>query len=79
VKNQRETSGNSAISSSISEEVDKLRWSTLWGAGHRDGTCPPERTFTKTREWIMRNSPVPIGTVPIYQALEKVGGPSPKI
>jgi len=65
--------GNSAVSSSIEEEVDKLRWATLWGADTvmdlSTGADIPE-----TREWILRNSPVPIGTVPIYQALEKVGG-----
>ncbi|PCJ54961.1 MAG: phosphomethylpyrimidine synthase [Planctomycetota bacterium] len=65
--------GNSATHSSISEEVEKLQWSIMWGAdtvmdlstGHN---------IHETREWIMRNSPVPIGTVPLYQALEKVGG-----
>ena len=65
--------GNSAVSSSIDEEVDKLRWATLWGAD----TVMDLSTGTdihETREWIIRNSAVPIGTVPIYQALEKVGG-----
>jgi phosphomethylpyrimidine synthase len=65
--------GNSAVSSSIGEEVDKLRWSTRWGAD----TVMDLSTGTdihETREWIIRNSPVPIGTVPIYQALEKVKG-----
>ncbi len=65
--------GNSAVSSSIDEEVDKLRWSTLWGAD----TVMDLSTGSdihETREWIIRNSAVPIGTVPIYQALEKVGG-----
>ena len=65
--------GNSAVSSSIDEEVDKLRWATLWGAD----TVMDLSTGSdihETREWIMRNSAVPIGTVPIYQALEKVGG-----
>ncbi|HEV7586564.1 MAG TPA: phosphomethylpyrimidine synthase ThiC [Longimicrobium sp.] len=65
--------GNSAVSSSIEEEVEKLRWATLWGAD----TVMDLSTGTnihETREWIIRNSPVPIGTVPIYQALEKVGG-----
>ena len=65
--------GNSAVSSSIEEEVDKLRWSTLWGAD----TVMDLSTGSdihETREWIIRNSAVPIGTVPIYQALEKVGG-----
>jgi len=63
--------GNSAVTSSIGEEVDKMTWAIRWGADTRDGTCPPAGTSTKTREWIIRNSPVPIGTVPIYQALEK--------
>jgi len=65
--------GNSAITSSIEEEVEKLQWSTLWGAD----TLMDLSTGThiiETREWIMRNSPIPVGTVPIYQALEKVGG-----
>ena len=65
--------GNSAVSSSIEEEVEKLRWATLWGSD----TVMDLSTGSKiheTREWILRNSPVPIGTVPIYQALEKVGG-----
>ena len=65
--------GNSSVSSSIDEEVSKLRWSTLWGADTvMDLSTGPE--IHQTREWIVRNSPVPIGTVPIYQALEKVGG-----
>jgi phosphomethylpyrimidine synthase len=65
--------GNSAVSSSIDEEVDKLRWATLWGADTvMDLSTGPD--IHETREWILRNSPVPIGTVPIYQALEKVGG-----
>jgi phosphomethylpyrimidine synthase len=65
--------GNSAVSSSIDEEVEKLRWATLWGAD----TVMDLSTGTdihQTREWIIRNSAVPIGTVPIYQALEKCGG-----
>jgi phosphomethylpyrimidine synthase len=65
--------GNSAVSSSIEDEVEKLRWATLWGAD----TVMDLSTGThihETREWIIRNSPVPIGTVPIYQALERVGG-----
>ena len=70
--------GNSATHSSISEEVEKLQWSTMWGAdtvmdlstGHN---------IHETREWILRNSPVPIGTVPIYQALEKVDGDPAKL
>src|SRR5258708_2514513 len=65
--------GNSAVSSSIDEEVDKLRWSTLWGAD-TVMDLSTGREIHQTREWIIRNSPVPIGTVPIYQALEKVGG-----
>jgi phosphomethylpyrimidine synthase len=65
--------GNSAVSSSIDEEVDKLRWSTLWGAD-TVMDLSTGRDIHKTREWIIRNSAVPIGTVPIYQALEKVGG-----
>ncbi len=65
--------GNSAVSSSIDEEVSKLRWATLWGADTvMDLSTGPD--IHQTREWIVRNSPVPIGTVPIYQALEKVGG-----
>lgn len=70
--------GNSATHSSISEEVEKLQWSAMWGAdtvmdlstGHN---------IHQTREWILRNSPVPIGTVPIYQALEKVDGEPDKL
>ncbi len=65
--------GNSAIGSSITEEVDKLRWSTLWGAD-TVMDLSTGKNIHETREWIMRNSAVPIGTVPIYQALEKVGG-----
>jgi len=65
--------GNSAVSSSIEEEVDKLRWSTLWGAD-TVMDLSTGKDIHETREWILRNSPVPIGTVPIYQALEKVGG-----
>jgi phosphomethylpyrimidine synthase len=65
--------GNSAVSSSIAEEVDKLRWSVKWGADTvMDLSTGPN--IHDTREWIIRNSPVPIGTVPIYQALEKVDG-----
>ncbi|MFQ5538598.1 MAG: phosphomethylpyrimidine synthase ThiC [Gemmatimonadota bacterium] len=65
--------GNSAVSSSIDEEVEKLRWATLWGADTvMDLSTGAD--IHETREWILRNSPVPIGTVPIYQALEKVGG-----
>ena len=65
--------GNSAVSSSIDEEVDKLRWSTKWGADTVMDLSTGADIHT-TREWILRNSAVPIGTVPIYQALEKVGG-----
>ena len=65
--------GNSAVSSSIDEEVDKLVWATRWGADTvMDLSTGPD--IHSTREWIVRNSPVPIGTVPIYQALEKVDG-----
>ncbi|HEV7865128.1 MAG TPA: phosphomethylpyrimidine synthase ThiC [Acidimicrobiia bacterium] len=65
--------GNSAVTSSIAEEVDKLTWSTKWGADTvMDLSTGPD--IHTTREWIVRNSPVPIGTVPIYQALEKVDG-----
>ncbi len=65
--------GNSAVSSSIEEEVDKLRWATLWGADTVMDLSTGKHIH-ETREWILRNSPVPIGTVPIYQALEKVDG-----
>ena len=65
--------GNSAVSSSIEEEVDKLRWATLWGAD-TVMDLSTGKDIHQTREWILRNSPVPIGTVPIYQALEKAGG-----
>jgi phosphomethylpyrimidine synthase len=65
--------GNSAVSSSIEEEVDKLRWATLWGAD-TVMDLSTGRQIHETREWIVRNAAVPIGTVPIYQALEKVGG-----
>src|SRR5204863_9899034 len=65
--------GNSAVSSSIDEEVEKLRWATLWGAD-TVMDLSTGRNIHETREWIIRNSAVPIGTVPIYQALEKVGG-----
>ena len=65
--------GNSAVSSSIDEEVEKLRWATLWGAD-TVMDLSTGRQIHETREWIVRNSPVPIGTVPIYQALEKAGG-----
>jgi phosphomethylpyrimidine synthase len=65
--------GNSAVSSSIDEEVEKLRWAILWGAD-TVMDLSTGRNIHETREWILRNAPVPIGTVPIYQALEKVGG-----
>ena len=65
--------GNSAVSSSIEEEVEKLRWATLWGADTVMDLSTGKQIH-ETREWILRNAPVPIGTVPIYQALEKVGG-----
>jgi phosphomethylpyrimidine synthase len=65
--------GNSVVSSSIDDEVEKLRWATLWGADTAMDLSTG-RQIHETREWILRNSPVPIGTVPIYQALEKVGG-----
>jgi phosphomethylpyrimidine synthase len=65
--------GNSAVSSSVEEEVEKLRWATLWGAD-TVMDLSTGRNIHETREWIIRNSAVPIGTVPIYQALEKVGG-----
>ena len=65
--------GNSAVTSSIEEEVEKLRWATLWGADTvMDLSTGPD--IHETREWIVRNAAVPIGTVPIYQALEHVGG-----
>jgi phosphomethylpyrimidine synthase len=65
--------GNSAVTSSIEEEVEKLRWATLWGAD-TVMDLSTGKNIHETREWILRNSPVPIGTVPLYQALEKVGG-----
>ena len=65
--------GNSAVTSSIEEEVEKLRWATLWGADTAMDLSTGDDIHL-TREWVIRNSPVPIGTVPIYQALEKVGG-----
>ncbi len=65
--------GNSAVSSSIAEEVDKMVWATRWGAD-TVMDLSTGRNIHNTREWIIRNSPVPIGTVPIYQALEKVDG-----
>ena len=65
--------GNSAVTSSIEEEVEKLVWATRWGAD-TVMDLSTGRNIHETREWILRNSPVPIGTVPIYQALEKVNG-----
>src|SRR5690349_15055291 len=65
--------GNSAISSSIAEEVEKMTWSIRWG-GDTVMDLSTGKHIHETREWILRNSPVPIGTVPIYQALEKVDG-----
>jgi phosphomethylpyrimidine synthase len=65
--------GNSAVASSIEEEVEKMRWAIQWGAD-TVMDLSTGKNIHQTREWILRNSPVPIGTVPIYQALEKVGG-----
>jgi len=65
--------GNSIVTSSIDEEVEKLRWATLWGADTVMDLSTGKHIH-ETREWILRNSAVPIGTVPIYQALEQVGG-----
>jgi len=65
--------GNSAVASSIEEEVEKMRWATRWGAD-TVMDLSTGKNIHETREWILRNSPVPIGTVPIYQALEKVDG-----
>jgi phosphomethylpyrimidine synthase len=65
--------GNSAVASSIEEEVEKMRWATKWGAD-TVMDLSTGKNIHATREWIIRNSPVPIGTVPIYQALEKAGG-----
>ncbi len=65
--------GNSAVSSSIAEEVEKMTWSIRWG-GDTVMDLSTGKNIHETREWILRNSPVPIGTVPIYQALEKVNG-----
>ena len=70
--------GNSAVTSSIAEEVDKLQWAAHWGADTVMDLSTGDDIHT-TREWIIRNSPVPIGTVPIYQALEKVGGDAAKL
>jgi phosphomethylpyrimidine synthase len=65
--------GNSAVASTIEEEVEKMRWATKWGAD-TVMDLSTGKNIHATREWILRNSPVPIGTVPIYQALEKVNG-----
>lgn len=65
--------GNSAVTSSIAEEVEKMTWATRWRADTIMDLSTGKNIHT-TREWIIRNSPVPIGTVPIYQALEKVNG-----
>ncbi|MEP3246612.1 MAG: phosphomethylpyrimidine synthase ThiC [Sneathiella sp.] len=65
--------GNSAVTSSVAEEVDKMVWATRWGAD-TIMDLSTGRNIHNTREWIIRNSPVPVGTVPIYQALEKVNG-----
>ncbi|KRF13886.1 phosphomethylpyrimidine synthase [Nocardioides sp. Soil797] len=70
--------GNSAVTSSIKEEVDKLTWAVTWGADTVMDLSTGDDIHT-TREWIVRNSPVPIGTVPIYQALEKVNGEADKL
>jgi phosphomethylpyrimidine synthase len=70
--------GNSAVTSSIEEEVDKLTWAVTWGADTVMDLSTGDDIHT-TREWIIRNSPVPIGTVPIYQALEKVNGEADKL
>src|SRR5207344_3289880 len=70
--------GNSAVLSSIGDEVDKLRWAVKWGADTVMDLSTGENIH-ETREWIIRNSPVPIGTVPIYQCLEKVGGDPDKL
>ncbi|MGB2078923.1 MAG: phosphomethylpyrimidine synthase ThiC [Vibrio sp.] len=70
--------GNSSVSSSIEEEVEKLVWSTRWGAD-TVMDLSTGRYIHETREWILRNSPVPIGTVPMYQALEKVNGVAEKL
>src|SRR5699024_5309313 len=65
--------GNSAITSNIEEEVEKMTWATRWGADNVMDLSTG-KDIHKTREWIIRNSAVPIGTVPIYQALEKING-----
>ncbi|TCP56607.1 phosphomethylpyrimidine synthase [Tamaricihabitans halophyticus] len=70
--------GNSAVSSSIEEEVEKMVWATRWGADTIMDLSTGKRIH-ETREWLLRNSPVPVGTVPIYQALEKVNGEPEKL
>jgi phosphomethylpyrimidine synthase len=70
--------GNSAVTSSIAEEVDKMTWAVTWGADTVMDLSTGDDIHT-TREWIVRNSPVPIGTVPLYQALEKVDGDASKL
>ncbi|WP_448852892.1 phosphomethylpyrimidine synthase ThiC [Corynebacterium sp. 335C] len=70
--------GNSAVTSSIGEEVEKMVWATRWGAD-TIMDLSTGRDIHETREWILRNSPVPVGTVPIYQALEKVNGDPAKL
>ncbi|MBX3159430.1 MAG: phosphomethylpyrimidine synthase ThiC [Deltaproteobacteria bacterium] len=70
--------GNSAVTSTIAEEVDKLRWAVKWGAD-TVMDLSTGKNIHETREWIIRNSPVPIGTVPIYQCLEKVHGDPEKL
>ncbi len=70
--------GNSAVTSTIGEEVDKLRWAVKWGADTVMDLSTGDKIH-ETREWIVRNSPVPIGTVPIYQCLEKVNGNPDKL
>ncbi|MEU8900745.1 phosphomethylpyrimidine synthase ThiC [Nocardia sp. NPDC048505] len=70
--------GNSAVSSSIAEEVEKMVWATRWGAD-TIMDLSTGKNIHETREWILRNSPVPVGTVPIYQALEKVNGDPTKL
>src|SRR5918911_3121828 len=70
--------GNSAVASSVEEEVEKMRWATLWGAD-TVMDLSTGKDIHQTREWIIRNSAVPIGTVPIYQCLEKVNGDPEKL
>ena len=70
--------GNSAVTSSVEEEVEKMVWAIRWGAD-TVMDLSTGRNIHNTREWILRNSPVPIGTVPIYQALEKVNGDPVKL